>query len=245
MRANRKMRNQFHDDAQVGIGTMIVFVATVLVAAIAAGVLIDTSGKLQERSTRTGDQATKQVASNLVIERIVGLRDGTAETNKITTLQVYLTTAAGAGRIDLKQLKVHLSFGDNYKVISWQGEGGVGTENCADTSGFGLGVVRDNDDSFDTEFGLPNTHGGACNTATEEDGSAPDSDTGPAVMNAGDLVFVQVNLEDATGTPAGFDMEMANRLDVMMLLVPEIGSPITADFTTPNSFAADTTVSLR
>jgi len=58
---------------QVGIGTLIVFIAMVLVAAIAAGVLVDTAGFLQSKAQQTGEDSTEKVTNRVEIVETYGV----------------------------------------------------------------------------------------------------------------------------------------------------------------------------
>ncbi len=50
-----------------GIGVLILFIALVLVAAIASGLILDTAGLLQNKAQNTGEQATSEVSDRLSV----------------------------------------------------------------------------------------------------------------------------------------------------------------------------------
>ncbi|MCZ7398560.1 MAG: flagellin [Candidatus Methanoperedens sp.] len=91
-----------NEDADVGIGTLIIFIAMVLVAAVAAAVLIQTSGVLQQKAQQTGKEATAEVSSNLKIVSVVGNVTGGA----IDKLDVLIEVSAGGNPIDTNTLRV-------------------------------------------------------------------------------------------------------------------------------------------
>ncbi len=102
MKANRTniLKN---DTGDVGIGTLIIFIAMVLVAAVAAAVLIQTSGILQQKAQTTGKEATAEVSSNMKVVSVVGTR---SIDKPVDHLNVTLQLTAGGADIDFRQVVV-------------------------------------------------------------------------------------------------------------------------------------------
>ncbi|MEA1944316.1 MAG: archaellin/type IV pilin N-terminal domain-containing protein [Euryarchaeota archaeon] len=107
--------------AQVGIGTLIIFIAMVLVAAVAASVLIQTSGVLQQKAQSTGKEATREVSSNIDIESVEGQRSGTNSSSTdddtfsdtIDMLTLRCSLKVGSEPVDLNQVVITITDGDS------------------------------------------------------------------------------------------------------------------------------------
>src|SRR5438874_13721594 len=102
MKANQAYRTK-NDRAEVGVGTLIVFIAMVLVAAVAAAVLINTTGTVQQRAQSTGKEATQEVSSNIKVFNVYGARDNTTS-GEIKHLQIHVGLASGATSMDMTKL---------------------------------------------------------------------------------------------------------------------------------------------
>ena len=93
-----------NEHADVGIGTLIIFIAMVLVAAVAAAVLIQTSGILQQKATTVGKEATSDISSNLKIISIVATVGSGSE--DATALAFAMEVSAGGNPIDISKTQV-------------------------------------------------------------------------------------------------------------------------------------------
>jgi len=125
MKANRVFLQRMGDRAEVGVGTLIIFIAAVLVAAVAAAVIINTSGHLQQRAANTGLEATNEVSGNLRVERAYGERDYTNGLlgNNIDNLTLMMRLNAGAVPMDMTQLFIRYSDGDGERALYWTADG--------------------------------------------------------------------------------------------------------------------------
>jgi len=111
---------------QVGIGTLIVFIATVLVAAIAAGVLINTAGLLQAQAQQTGQETTSEVSDLMQVGKVVGFEknsdqidtDPTATNKTITHINASLRLASGSDPINLSKASYTIGTDDSASVVS-------------------------------------------------------------------------------------------------------------------------------
>jgi len=198
----------------IGIGTLIVFIAMVLVAAVAASVLINTSGFLQQKASATGRQSTEQVASGIDILEIQGMHNGT----NINRTAIFITPNAGSAPIDLSQAVVMISDGKKKLVARYNNishhydlRNGGSLFDTVNWSGlkstdFGIVVVQDAD--------------GSCKNITP-------------VINKGDIVAIVLN----TTT-----LKMGPRSTISGEIQPEFGAPGIISFATPATYLKTTPV---
>ncbi|CCQ37347.1 flagellin [Natronomonas moolapensis 8.8.11] len=114
------------DRGQVGIGTLIVFIALVLVAAIAAGVLINTAGFLQTQAESTGQESTDQVSNNIQVSQVVGVSTNSGE--DLQELQFIISLGPGSDPVDLTDF--------TYEYINSASDSFSGAETNPEISGY-------------------------------------------------------------------------------------------------------------
>ena len=101
---------------QVGIGTLIVFIAMVLVAAIAAGVLINTAGLLQAQAQQTGEETTAEVSNIVQINQVIG--EDTTPDGRIDILNASVRLASGSDPVNLSEVSYTVETNGSATVIN-------------------------------------------------------------------------------------------------------------------------------
>ncbi|MDA3855726.1 MAG: hypothetical protein PF569_05680 [Candidatus Woesearchaeota archaeon] len=93
-----------------GIGTLIIFIAMILVAAVAAGVLIQTASSLQSKSLDVGRQSQEKITTDIEVVQVYasdtsdGIIDGTA----VDTITMVVRLGSGSVPIKLDDLIIKM-----------------------------------------------------------------------------------------------------------------------------------------
>ncbi len=112
------MHNKLFKRGEMGVGTLIVFIAMLLVAAVAAGVLISTASSLQEKSLATGDQAKSQISTNAeVIE--ISATDG--RDTYVDDFSQLMKLSPGSDPIKLDQVIFTFNTVNNTATLKYRG----------------------------------------------------------------------------------------------------------------------------
>ena len=245
--------------AQVGIGTLIVFIAMVLIAAVAASLLIQTSGILQQKAQSTGKQAIAEVSSNLVVKNIEGIRAKTSSSNMSDTvdmLKLKVALNVGSSPIDMYQLIISITDGTNKNNLIYAASGNTYGNQMA-------GFSSTNSYSDNLAYLLNGSQikpGANCQyfftveKIRDEDGSFTQKSP---VLTTGDLVVLYISTMSQTGllhTGIGPDTKIGTyndsnfnivaRTSINIALIPEIGAATVIDFVTPSSYGIKETVQL-
>lgn len=145
---------------QVGIGTLIVFIAMVLVAAIAAGVLINTAGVLQAQAQQTGSETSSEVSDVIQIGKVVG-SDTDAVDQQLEVLNASVRLASGSSPINLSKASYTIETNGNASVVNGNPNQNDGirfytVQGFADTD---TSTISDQQDLMIVQFNLTNISG--------------------------------------------------------------------------------------
>lgn len=142
---------------QVGIGTLIVFIAMVLVAAIAAGVLINTAGLLQAQAQQTGTETTAEVSNVVQIDQVIG-EDNTSD-GRIEILNASVRLASGSDPVNLSEMSYTVETNGSATVINGNNRtnDAISLFQAQGLNG-GTSILSEQDDLMIVQFDLTKTN---------------------------------------------------------------------------------------
>ncbi len=160
------------DHGSSGVGTLILFIAMVLITTISAGVLMNTIGSLQRQAKETGDRTTSMVSTGIDVLSIVGDRNplcnSSASTqHNIQVIKILAGLQSGSSPVNISNIVITVSNGDKMLTLHYKDSSSI---DDADSTHYIVEVVRDSDNSVGRE-----------------------------VLNRGDLVFFLICVDPARG----------------------------------------------
>jgi archaeal flagellin FlaB len=204
------------DNAAIGIGTLIIFIAMILVAGMAASILIETMNSLEQTALKSSQETVKDISSGLKVTHISGFNNGSV----IDQIAIFIELTAGSDIIELTETYISLSDTSKEVILNYSTSvfntsipnGLFGTVNSSQLTAtqFGIMVIRDID--------------GSCTSTSPN-------------INEEDLVVLLVNTSKCFSG-------ISTRTEVNGNVVPEQGISGVISFITPSAYI-DTIIELQ
>lgn len=92
------------DEGSIGIGAMIVFIALILVAAVASTIIIKTAEELQQNAEATSDDTRKEISGKVNIIQIIVNGTGTTTAANADSFIVTAKIASGSTGVQVQDI---------------------------------------------------------------------------------------------------------------------------------------------
>ena len=161
------------DEGSIGIGAMIVFIALILVAAVASTIIIKTAEELQQNAEQTSSDTRKEISGKINIVNAMVNRSGLDADSNVDSIVFTGKVAAGATNLQVQNIDWLLTCGDDaaYGLVG----GNLGSTDPAGAAGGPNADQLDGTDYAPTDELAAGTvfkfdltlNGGACDTLAE------------------------------------------------------------------------------
>ncbi len=131
------------EKGEMGIGTLIIFIAMIIVAAVAATVLIQTAYQLQQQAEETGNIAIQDVATGFKIIHMGGNVNLSASTPYLTTIEIKVGLLAGSPAIDMKNVLIELTDGTTDATLNYTNVDIIANGTALGATTFTAKILRD------------------------------------------------------------------------------------------------------
>ena len=131
-------RNQ--EEGSIGIGAMIVFIALILVAAVASTIIIKTAEELQQNAESTSDDTRKEISGKVNIIQIIVNGTGTTTEANADSFIVTAKIASGSTDVQVQDIEWVIICGcTSFGLVT----GNLGTDDAGGTALGGAPVNAD------------------------------------------------------------------------------------------------------
>jgi flagellin FlaB len=112
------------DKGMMGIGTLIVFIAILIVAAVAASILISTSGTFGTRALATQKGTEEEISTGMIISSVIGMNgtDGSVE-----TLEIMARLRTGSDPINFNKTVITVDTMEGSQLMTYSGDNTTST----------------------------------------------------------------------------------------------------------------------